>query len=73
MSVYDILQSDSKLIYQACLKRAQHPLMKRKIVPVLVAYFFSAFVQCGWHEAVTGHDINPKSIQLTAPEPRSLS
>lgn len=73
MSVYDILQSDSKLIYQACLKRAQHPLTKRKIVAVFVAYFFSAFVHYGLHEAVTGHDSNPKSIQLTVPEPRSLS
>lgn len=36
-------------------------------------YFFSAFVQYGLHDAVTGHDSNPKSIQLTVPEPRSLS
>ena len=72
MSVYEILQSDSKLINRACLKIAQHPLMKNSSCPCSV-YFFSAFVQYGLHDAVTGHDSNPKSIHLTVPEPRSLS
>lgn len=72
MSVHEILQSDSKMINQACLKRAQYLLMKRKITPVLVAYFFNAFVQSA-RDAMTGHDINPQSSQLTVPEPNSLS